>query len=127
MDLGRLPTGATVSFVRDAGGEREALWGILFASPFLLGLVLWVAAPTIASLVLSFSNYSGMGDVAWLGLGNYARALTQDSKFFPSWQRTLNYAIVSLPVSVAAPLLLAVLVSRALRRSLPPFCVTIEK
>ena len=102
-----LPTRRTSALRR-----REALWGILFASPFLVGLVLWVAIPTIASLVLSFTNFSGMGDLVWLGLGNFERALTIDSKFFPSWQRTINYAIVSLPVSVAAPLLLAMLVNQ---------------
>jgi len=92
--------------------RREAWWGILFASPFVIGLVLWVAIPTIASLVLSFTNFSGMGDLTWLGLGNFERALTIDSKFFPSWQRTINYAIVSLPISVGAPLLLAMLVNQ---------------
>jgi multiple sugar transport system permease protein len=92
--------------------RREAWWGILFASPFVIGLVLWVAIPTIASLVLSFTNFSGMGDLVWLGLGNFERALTVDSKFFPSWQRTINYAIVSLPISVGAPLLLAMLVNQ---------------
>jgi len=92
--------------------RREAFWGILFTSPFLVGFVLWTAAPTLASLVLSFCNYTGMDQPAWIGLDNYARALTQDSLFFPSWRRTINYALLCLPLSIIAPFSLALLIDQ---------------
>jgi multiple sugar transport system permease protein len=92
--------------------RREAFWGILFASPFLVGFVIWTVAPVLASLVLSFCDYTGMDQPAWIGVANYMRAFAQDSKFYPSWQRTIGFALVSLPLSIIAPLSLALLIDQ---------------
>src|SRR5690606_7432654 len=49
----------------------EAWYGFLFAGPWIIGFLAFVAGPFIASFVLSFSNYKvGIG-TEWIGLGNY--------------------------------------------------------
>jgi multiple sugar transport system permease protein len=87
------------------------MWGILFASPFLLGFVLFTAAPVVASLLLSLFRYSGMDKPAWVGLANFTTALTKDTFFYPSWLRTLQYAVLRLPLAIIAPLGLALLIN----------------
>ena len=37
--------------------RREAIWGFVFISPWLIGLALFTAGPMIASLVLSFTDF----------------------------------------------------------------------
>ena len=38
--------------------RREALWGLLFISPWLIGFVLFTLLPTLATLGLSFTNFN---------------------------------------------------------------------
>ena len=59
---------------KEAGRDNKA--GYLFLLPWLIGLVLIVGGPMIASLYLSFTNYSLIQAPSWVGLDNYARMLS---------------------------------------------------
>ncbi|HEX7591306.1 MAG TPA: hypothetical protein VF375_05090, partial [Candidatus Limnocylindrales bacterium] len=37
--------------------RREAAWGYIFISPWIVGLVLFAAVPILASLALSLTDY----------------------------------------------------------------------
>ena len=54
--------------------RREALWGLVFIGPWLIGLAVFTAGPLIASLVLSFTNYDLVHPdaTAFVGIDNYA-------------------------------------------------------
>ncbi len=39
-------------------GRRETLWGLVFLSPWLIGLVVFTALPIVASLALSLTNFN---------------------------------------------------------------------
>ena len=97
---------------RSAMRRREALYGIAFASPFLLGLVLWTAGPAVASAVLSFFDYDIVSAPRRAGAQNYVRAFTKDELFLPSLTRTFYYVALSVPTGVAGSLLLAWLLDR---------------
>jgi len=66
---------------KEAGRDNKA--GYLFLLPWLIGLVLIIGGPMIASLYLSFTNYSLIQAPSWVGLDNYARML--GSPFIPSF------------------------------------------
>ena len=53
--------------------RREALWGLLFISPWLIGFVLFTFLPTLATLIFSFTNFnlSSTAPFAFVGLKNY--------------------------------------------------------
>lgn len=36
--------------------RREALWGLLFISPWLIGFVAFTLLPTLATVIFSFTN-----------------------------------------------------------------------
>jgi multiple sugar transport system permease protein len=94
--------------------RREAMYGLLFASPYLIGFVLWVGGPVVASLVLSFFRYDILS-MQWVGFANYIYAFTADPQFFPSYWRTLYFVVLSVPLGVLSSLLLAWLLDQKLR------------
>ena len=49
----------------------EALWGIFFLSPWIIGFLVFTFVPMVMSLVLSFTNYDLLHpeDIQFIGLG----------------------------------------------------------
>jgi ABC-type sugar transport system permease subunit len=94
---------------------REAAWGFLFISPWIVGLVLLTAIPIIASLLLSFTNYDILhpDQIRWIGLDNYAWAASDPATSSAAWF-TLKFAAVSIPLTMATALGIAILVNHRL-------------
>ncbi|MBN1399824.1 MAG: sugar ABC transporter permease [Anaerolineae bacterium] len=95
--------------------QREALYGYLFSSPGILGFLIWVLGPMLASLYLSFTQYSVTSPARWSGLQNYIFAFTEDRLFWNSLVRTLYYAFVMVPVGLIGSLLAAALLNQQLK------------
>jgi multiple sugar transport system permease protein len=91
---------------------REALWGVIFIGPWIIGLALFTAGPMIASLVLSLTNFDLVHPeaVRFIGLDNYAR-MTTDPNVLKSVVVTFRFAIVAIPVTMIASLGLALLLN----------------
>jgi multiple sugar transport system permease protein len=111
-----LPRTVVARAPRSSIARREERYGWLFASPWIIGFVLFTLGPMIASLALSFTQYSIASPPQWIGVDNYRRALSgEDSLFWPSLGRTLLYALTVVPISLTGSLLLAVLLNQRLR------------
>lgn len=95
--------------------SRRALYGYLFIAPWLIGLIVFVAGPILASLYLGFTTYDMLSPPRWVGLANYQKALFQDPLFWPSIVRTFYFAIVYVPLGLIGSLLLAMLLNQGLR------------
>ncbi|MBV7334540.1 sugar ABC transporter permease [Chloroflexi bacterium TSY] len=95
--------------------RREALWGVLFAVPWLLGLLVFVLGPILVSLYLSLSKYDIIRPPQLIGLDNYVRAFTEDELFWSSLGRTFRYALVVVPLGTAGSLGLAMLLNQGVR------------
>ena len=67
---------------RLALARREAIWGYLFISPWIVGFLLFSAGPILAALGLGFTDYNILEAPRFVGLSNYARALTVDPLFW---------------------------------------------
>jgi multiple sugar transport system permease protein len=92
------------------------MWGYLFLTPWILGLLFFAAGPIAASLFFSFTDYNILGTPRFVGIQNYSYALrAEDDLFWSSLGRTFYYAVVSVPLGVLGSLLLAVLLNQALR------------
>lgn len=94
---------------------RKALWGYLFGLPWIIGLIVFVVGPILASFVLSFTEYDVLSPPKFIGLGNYVKAFTNDSLFWPSVGRTFEYALGVVPLGLLGSLLLAMLLNRKSR------------
>ena len=94
--------------------RREALEGILYLSPWIVGFIVFVAGPLLASAVLSFTKYNVLRPPEFIGLNNYVFAFTKDNLFLPSIVRTFYYAVLLVPLAMAGSLIVAILLNQKL-------------
>jgi multiple sugar transport system permease protein len=102
--------------------RRTALMGYLFLSPWLLGFLIFLAGPMLASLYFSFTEYKVIQPPRWIGLDNYVRLLG-DELFQQALSVTARYTLVSVPLGIVTALGIALLlhgpiVGRGLLRTL---------
>ena len=73
---------------------REAFWGYVFIGPWLIGLVLFIAGPMVASLVMSLTDFNLVHPetVKFIGIDNYIR-MTNDPHVGQSLIVTLKFAL----------------------------------
>lgn len=89
-------------------------YGLLFASPWLIGFTVFTLYPVLASLYYSFCDYSVLQSPVFIGVENYQR-LAHDSVFWLSLRNTLFYAALSIPLGMVAALSLALLLNSGVR------------
>jgi multiple sugar transport system permease protein len=114
---GQFGVGAGTSgfgFRMSGARRREMIAGYLFLSPWIVGFLLFVAGPLVASAALSFTAFDVARPPRWVGLENYVNAFTTDDRFLESLRLTFVYAIVSVPLALFGSLLLAVLLNQRL-------------
>jgi multiple sugar transport system permease protein len=97
---------------KEAGRDNKA--GYLFLLPWLVGLVLITIGPMIASLYLSFTNYSLIQAPKFIGVDNYVRMLTDD-RLHNSLKVTFIYVFVSTPLQLALALAIALLLNEGMK------------
>lgn len=92
--------------------QRETMWGLAFLSPWILGFILFTALPMVASLIFSLTTYNPIhpDQIRFIGLANYVR-LFSDQMVGKSVLVTLRFALISVPLGLAFPLFLALLVN----------------
>ncbi|MGC8890805.1 MAG: carbohydrate ABC transporter permease [bacterium] len=94
--------------------RRKAIEGYLFASPWIIGFLLFTAGPMIASLFLSFCKYDILTTLKWIGIENY-RQLFNAQLFWTALYNTVYWVVFGVPFRLAMALLLALLMNRKLR------------
>jgi multiple sugar transport system permease protein len=95
--------------------RREALTFYLLISPWLVGLLLFVLGPMVASLVISFTRWDLLTPAKFVGLANYEKMFTRDPLFWQSLKVTVIYTLVYVPMELAGGLVLALLMNQKLR------------
>jgi ABC-type sugar transport system permease subunit len=99
--------------------RREALWGYIFISPWIVGFLLLTLAPVIATFVFTFLNLrlNQQAPVRFVGLENY-QTMLEDPRAWEALGVTLRFALFALPVGLILPFALAMLLnSKSLRGS----------
>lgn len=91
--------------------EKRKLWtGVLFSSPWLIGLSVFLLYPLLAALYYSLCDYSVLLPPVFVGLDNYVE-LFQDKLFWKSLWNTSFFALCSVGLSVVVALTLAILLN----------------
>ena len=104
---------------RITNAQREAAWGFLFISPWIVGFLALTLAPVVATFIFTFLNLrlNQQQPVRFVGLDNYAD-LMNDPRAWEALGVTLRFAAIALPVGLIVPFALAMLLnSRSLRGS----------
>lgn len=92
--------------------RENAFYGILFAMPVILGLLIFTIGPMIASLVLSFTDYRVGNPIHFIGIHNFNRLFNgEDVFFYKSLGVTFYFAIFSIPLSLIVAFLTALLLN----------------
>mgnify|MGYP001815923278 CR=1 FL=1 len=95
--------------------RRETLTFYLLISPWLVGLLLFVLGPMIASLFISFTRWDLLSPAKFIGLENYEKMFTRDPLFWQSLKVTVIYTAFYVPLELAGGLVLALLMNQKLR------------
>jgi ABC-type sugar transport system permease subunit len=93
--------------------QIEVMNGLVFVAPNILGFLAFLAGPLVFSLLVSFTDWDGLGEAAWVGISNYTD-LISDPFFLKSLRNILLFGLVAVPLSVAPALALAVLLNSKL-------------
>ena len=94
--------------------RRRSLVGYVFLLPWLAGFFGLTLGPAMASLYLSFTSYDLIGTPGWIGLDNYVRILTADSKVSDSVHVTLLYVAMSVPLKLGFALAIALILNKGI-------------
>lgn len=90
--------------------RREAVWCYVFMAPAVIGVLVFAIGPMIASLWLSFTDYDMLSSPEWIGTKNYVK-LVGDKLFQKSLSVTMLYAVVVVPGTILAGLVVAILLN----------------
>lgn len=93
--------------------DNNHVVGYVFALPFILGFLVFTLYPILSSLYFSFTNYNLFQPPSFVGVDNYARMFTDDSKYWKSVSVTLHYVLASVPLRLAFALMVAMLLNKA--------------
>ncbi len=90
---------------------RRLLVGVGFASPWIVGLCIFLIYPIAASLYYSFTDYSVLEPPKWIGFRNYTELFTQDDLFITSVTNTAVFAGLAIPLGTMFAISLALLLN----------------
>ncbi len=97
------------------GVNREAATGYALILPWMLGFLIWNLGPFIASLYLSFTEYTILAPPTWIGFDNYVEMFTEDRNFWRVLRFTLGYSVINVPLGLLGALITATLLNQNVR------------
>jgi multiple sugar transport system permease protein len=93
----------------------EAVSGYLFASPVILGLLIWVIGPMIGVLLISLTDWNVLAAPNWVGIRNYVRLFTADLYFWNTLKVTVYYVLLNVVCTTLYSLIVAMLLNQNIR------------
>lgn len=94
---------------------QETIAFYLFASPWLIGLLVFTLGPMIASFLLSFADYPLIVPPKWIGFENYIEMFTDDKLVWQSLKVTFLYSLGAIPLFLTTSFLIAMLLNQQIR------------
>lgn len=96
----------------------ENLSGYAFASPWLIGFVVFTMGPMLFSFYLGFTDWSAQSNLStmnWIGWDNFKELFTQDRYFWIALKNTFFYTFFSVPLGMFGALFLAMLLNQKVK------------
>ena len=91
---------------------RNTLTAYLFLTPALLGLFFITLFPMIGVVAISLTNWTGLEQPAYIGLGNYVQLFTTDFYFYKSVAATLYFALGAVISGIVYSFLIALMLNQ---------------
>ena len=93
---------------------RDWPWAIVFLAPSIVGMAVFTVYPLIASFYISFTDWTLMSSMKWIGFDNYIRAFT-DPTALTVFGNTVVFTLGTVPILLVLPLFLALALNRNLK------------
>lgn len=89
--------------------KKEAMWGLLFIAPTILGLLILNFYPAVSTVYQSLCKTGdfGRGNI-FVGLENYRAVLSSEETWQALWN-TVKYTLIEVPLGITISMILAVL------------------
>lgn len=94
--------------------QREERDFYLFIGLWLIGFILFSGGPILASLFFSFTNWTGLTSMEWIGLGNFKELLFEDKLFWTATRNTFFYSFGAVTLGTMGALFVAILMNQNL-------------
>ena len=103
-------------FIKMSMRDRDALKGLFFIAPFLIGVALFFAYPLFTSIRLSFSRIDNIigFQLSFSGIENFTRAFLIDTNFIPMFITAVRDTLVQFPLRVLIALIIAVMLNKSM-------------
>ena len=89
--------------------------GYLYMLPWIIGFLAFQLYPFAASFVYSFTDFSILRPMRFVGLNNYLRMFTADRMFWNSLRVTFLYVLMAVPGKLVFALFIAVVLNMKIR------------
>ena len=86
--------------------NADTVWGLGFASPQMLGLLVFGLIPLVSVFFLSLVHWDGLGPIQFVGLSNFTDQLS-DPDFQTALVNTIYYTLLVVPGGIILALLVA--------------------
>lgn len=94
--------------------RKEEFTGWLFIAPMLLGFIVFMFGPILASLAISFTDWNVLQSPKFIGLSNFVNIFKDDS-FMQCMANTLYFVVTMVPLVLAASMALAIILNQNIR------------
>ena len=94
--------------------RKEFGAGFLFASPWLIGFLVFGGGPILFSLIMSFCDYDVFSAPKFSGFNNYVELFRDDPLFYKSLWNTV-YMVIGVPLGMVVGLAIALLLNVEIR------------
>ena len=97
-----------------AAKRREAITGLLFVSPWIIGLCAFFAFPIFRSLQLCFVNVVNMTDysVEWAGLDHFKEIFETDTWYIKHFLTSMKEMLLQIPLTNIFAIFIAILINK---------------
>lgn len=94
--------------------NNNILTALLFISPALIGIFIFIIIPVICSFSLSFADWDLLNDIHFVGLSNY-KAILSEKYFLQVLSNTFIYTVAVSVLGVIIPLILACILNTKIK------------
>ena len=94
---------------------KEVLTAFLFLLPLLVGIILFFIVPIVETFYYSFTRWKGIGTAQWIGINNYIKMFTRDTKFGMEVSNTFVYVLGSVPLTLIVAVIFAAMMNSKIR------------
>ncbi len=94
--------------------QREQVDFYIAIAPWLIGLIFFTGGPILASIAFSFTNWTGLTTLEWVGLENFRKLLFEDELFWTATYNTFYYSFGAVTLGTLGALVVALLLHQKL-------------